>query len=55
VGGMRLSAGDIYERDLFVVKELRQRGIPVVMLPSGGYSRNSWQLTVTSILSLLGT
>lgn len=49
LGGISLSAEGILERDLFVFRELRKRQIPVMMLLSGGYSRESYQLVATSI------
>lgn len=54
LGGMNVSAEGILERDRFVIDELVSRGIPVLMLLSGGYSPQSYQLvagTVSYILS----
>jgi uncharacterized Fe-S cluster-containing radical SAM superfamily protein len=31
----------VLERDLFVINELRNRNIPTVMVPSGGYTNES--------------
>lgn len=53
LGGLQLSADDVRQRDLFVVEELRQRNIPVVMLLSGGYSRVSYQLVAASIMEFI--
>ena len=53
LGGMCLSADDILERDLFVIRELRKRQIPVVMLLSGGYSRKSYRLVAATVLHLI--
>jgi histone deacetylase 11 len=53
LGGMALSALDILERDLFVMHQFRSRGIPVVMLPSGGYTGNSYRLIAASLGKLL--
>jgi histone deacetylase 11 len=53
LGGLHLSAADVLERDLFVVAELRERGIPVVMLLSGGYSRESYRLVAATVERLL--
>ncbi|MEM8679570.1 MAG: histone deacetylase [Planctomycetota bacterium] len=55
LGGLHLSADAILARDLFVVEQLRKRGIPTVMLLSGGYTRESHQLVATSIAQLLQT
>jgi histone deacetylase 11 len=54
LGGLGLSAGDVLERDLFVIHEFRQRKIPFVMLLSGGYSRESYQLVANTVAKLLG-
>ncbi len=53
LGGLHLSAEDVLARDLFVVEQLRARGIPVVMLLSGGYSRDSYQLVANTVIELL--
>jgi len=53
LGGMGLSADDVLDRDLFVIHEFQQRQIPFVMLLSGGYSRQSYQLVANTIAKLL--
>jgi histone deacetylase 11 len=53
LGGLSLSAADILERDLFVMNEFRRRKIPVVMLPSGGYTAESYRLIAASVRELL--
>jgi histone deacetylase 11 len=53
LGGLRLSAADVLARDLFVIEQLRTRQIPVVMLLSGGYSRESYRLVANTIVELL--
>lgn len=53
LGGLSLTAEDILQRDLFVMNEFRARQIPVVMLPSGGYTKESFRLIATSINALL--
>lgn len=53
LGMLGVSAGGILERDLFVVQELQRRSIPVVMLLSGGYTRQSYQLVATTATRLL--
>jgi acetoin utilization deacetylase AcuC-like enzyme len=40
----RLSASDLADRDLLVVTEVRERGIPVAMVLAGGYSSESWKI-----------
>jgi histone deacetylase 11 len=49
LGGLGLTAADVLERDLFVVRQLRKRGIPTVMVLSGGYSSTSYQLVADSV------
>lgn len=53
LGGLCLSGDDILERDLFVFEEVAARKIPVVMLLSGGYSRESFRLVAATIRELL--
>ncbi len=53
LGNMDVSAMGVRERDMFVVKELRSREIPTVMLLSGGYTRQSYQLVADSVVRLL--
>ena len=53
LGGLSLSEDDILQRDLFVVNEFQRRQIPFVMLLSGGYSRQSYQLVANTVAKLL--
>jgi histone deacetylase 11 len=53
LGGLGLSAADVLERDVYVIEQLRLRGIPVVMLLSGGYSRESYRLVANTVIELL--
>lgn len=53
LGGLGLSAANVLARDLYVIDRLRTRGIPVVMLLSGGYSRESYQLVANTVVELL--
>ncbi|MCE9565292.1 MAG: histone deacetylase [Planctomycetes bacterium] len=53
LGGLALSAAEILERDLFVIGQFRSRGIPVVMLPSGGYTKESYRLIAATVAWLL--
>jgi histone deacetylase 11 len=53
LGGLRVSASDVVARDLYVFEQLRARGIPVVMLLSGGYSRDSYRLVANTVVELL--
>ncbi|WP_165235682.1 histone deacetylase family protein [Aquisphaera insulae] len=49
----RLTAGDLAERDLLVVTEVRERAIPLAMLLSGGYSAESWRIHADAIEGIL--
>jgi histone deacetylase 11 len=42
----------VLERDLFVINELRNRNIPTVMVPSGGYTNESHVLIAKTVESL---
>lgn len=52
LGGMRLTAGGIVDRDEFVWKLARARRIPILMLLSGGYHKDSAGIIARSILNL---
>lgn len=49
LGLLLLSASDVLARDMFVVSQFRDRGIPLVTLTSGGYTRESYRLIATSV------
>jgi histone deacetylase 11 len=51
LGGLSLSAADVLRRDQFVLRELRARGIPTVVLTSGGYSSDSYKLIVATVIA----
>lgn len=53
LAGFQLSLADIQERDLFVTTEVRGRGIPLAMVLSGGYSKESWRIHTDAIESIL--
>ena len=53
LGGLALAAEDVLERDLYVIDLLRRRGIPVAMLTSGGYTRDSYRLIAATVEQLL--
>jgi histone deacetylase 11 len=53
LGGLRVPAADVLGRDLYVIEQLRTRRIPVVMLLSGGYSRESYRLVANTVVELL--
>ncbi len=53
LGGLNISAETILQRDLYVVAELRRRGIPTIMLLSGSYTQQSFQLVADSIIGLI--
>jgi histone deacetylase 11 len=53
LAGLRLSMGDLAERDLLVVELARERSIPVAMVLSGGYSAVSWKIHADGIEGIL--
>jgi histone deacetylase 11 len=53
LAGFRLTERDIAERDLLVVSLARERGIPVAMVLSGGYSVESWKIHADAIDGIL--
>lgn len=48
-----LRAEEMAERDLLVVTEVRERGLPLAMVLSGGYGPASWEAHARSIEGLL--
>ncbi len=44
LGGLNISEAGVLHRDQFVLDELIERGIPTVVLLSGGYSGESYLL-----------
>lgn len=53
LGLLSLTPADVLARDLFVSQTCRERGIPMVMLPSGGYTRESYRLLAASVEALV--
>jgi len=53
LGQMRVSPDAVVQRDAFVLDALRSRGIPTVMLPSGGYTDQSYRLIADSLIRQL--
>jgi histone deacetylase 11 len=53
LAGFRLTEVDLAERDLMVVSMAQERGIPVAMVLSGGYSAESWKIQADSIEGIL--
>jgi histone deacetylase 11 len=53
LAGFRLTKSDLAERDLMVVTMARERGIPVAMALSGGYSAESWRIHADGIEGIL--
>lgn len=50
---LSLSARDLADRDLLVATEVRERGIPMAMVLSGGYSARSWAIHADAIEGIL--
>lgn len=53
LGNLELTPAGVLRRDLFVIDQARQRQIPLLFLPSGGYTRGSYQMISQTILSAL--
>jgi histone deacetylase 11 len=53
LAGFRLSKSDLAERDLTVATMARERGIPLAMVLSGGYSSESWRIHADGIEGIL--
>ena len=53
LGQLGVSEAGILERDLFVINLLRQKNIPTIMLLSGGYTDQSYQLVANTVQQLL--
>jgi len=53
LGNLNISASTIRERDLFVVGELKKRGLSTVMVLSGGYTQQSYRLVADSVIALI--
>ncbi len=50
LGGLCLSQLDVVQRDLFVIEQARERKIPLLFLPSGGYTSFSYRLIGETIV-----
>lgn len=53
LGQMKISAQGIIERDLFVFIQAKKHNIPILMVLSGGYSRESASIVSESIANIL--
>jgi len=49
LGGLSVSGAGVLERDQFVLRQLLDRALPTIMLPSGGYTRQSFQLISATV------
>ena len=48
-----LTAEEMADRDLYVITEVRERGVPMAMVLSGGYGPASWEAHARSIEGIL--
>ena len=55
LGQLDVSAEGVFERDRFVIEALVARQIPCVVLPSGGYTRESYRLLARTAAWVLDT
>ena len=49
LGGLRISSSEIVPRDNYILSALQCRKIPTLMVPSGGYTRRSFELIAASV------
>jgi histone deacetylase 11 len=54
LAGLRLTRDDLARRDLLVATTVRERGIPLAMVLSGGYALESWRVHADGIEAILG-
>jgi histone deacetylase 11 len=50
---LRLTPEEMAERDLYIVTQVRERGIPLAMVLAGGYGPASWEAHARSIEGIL--
>jgi histone deacetylase 11 len=50
---LRLTPAEMAERDLYVVSRVRERGIPLALVLSGGYGPLSWEAHARSLEGIL--
>lgn len=55
LGGLKLSREAIIERDAFVFESAKQHGVPVAMVMSGGYTKDTAGIIADSIANLFET
>jgi histone deacetylase 11 len=54
LGRLGLSADAVLARDRFVIESLERAGIPWVMVPSGGYTEESYKLVADTVVWACG-
>jgi histone deacetylase 11 len=55
LGQLGLSPAAVLQRDLLVIRQARRRKLPVLFLPSGGYTRQSYRLLADSVVGALAS
>jgi histone deacetylase 11 len=53
LGRLSLTEADVLERDQFVIAECRRRSLPLSLLTSGGYTRESYRLIAATVAGVL--
>ncbi len=53
LGGLNLTMGGIIERDEFVFRQALDNNIPVLMVLSGGYHKDSWMIISKSLENIM--
>lgn len=54
LGGLQVDEAAMLARDVFVFDAMRDRGVPCVMVPSGGYTQDSHRLISNTLCHLAG-
>ena len=55
LGGLDVSPDGIFERDKFVIDLCREKNIPCIILPGGGYSSESYKMIARTVDYLIST
>jgi histone deacetylase 11 len=53
LGMMNVTENGVLQRDIYVIDQLLSRGMAVLVLPSGGYTRQSYRLIANTLLHYL--
>ena len=54
LGGLNVSFDEVVERDRYIIQQLSGRGIPTVVMTSGGYAKDSYKLVAKLAQTIAG-